>query len=54
MTGFSKIIPPDEAREEMSCGYSREMYFRIEAITRIVELDGQFVKDNSFDLTDKK
>ncbi|MGB8356407.1 MAG: hypothetical protein WCD79_21090 [Chthoniobacteraceae bacterium] len=55
MTDDGKIIPLTEARiREMKRGYSREMYFRIEAITRIVELDDQFVRDNSFDLMDKK
>ena len=55
MTGDGKIIPLSEARiKETKRGYSRDMYFRIEAITRIVELDDQFVKENSFDLTDKK
>ena len=55
MTDDGKIIPMTEARErEVKRGYSREMYFRIEAITRMIELDDQFVRDNSFDLMDKK
>jgi len=55
MDETGKIMPLSEARTNNSSqGYSRVMYFRVDTIVRIVELDPQFVKDNAAALTGKK
>jgi len=54
MSAGGRIIPLSETRGNVRQGYSRTMYFRVESIVRIIELDPQFVKDFSFDLTEKK
>lgn len=56
MSAGGRIIPLSEVHsvKDAKLGYSRVMYFRAENIFRIIELDPQFVKDNIFELTDKK
>ena len=54
MSANGRIVPLSETRGNIRQGYSRIMYFRVESIVRIIELDPQFVKDFSFDLTEKK